>query len=244
MIGLLAAAAFQADAPVEWTALQQDNIQVAELAYDVGIDLAVICRDDQLIVAITGLPDPGPGAKFRKLEVNIPGAELQASTWRIHGKATISLAPAVYARRLRTADHLTVRAPAEEGEPARRYELALPSDHLALDQTLEACDVPLVSETDLAYDPTISAVTWATSPRITPPNRLPPGGYAEVVLECTVGARGRPENCRAIREEPADSGFVRAALLGIRTGRLGLIDGGQPPVGGVFRTRLTINVVN
>lgn len=244
MIGILAAAALQIDAPVEWRAVQQGNLQASEVSYDVGVSLTVVCRDKQLIVAITGLPAAPTQSGFQKLEVNIPGDALQTTNWRVLGQAMIAPSPAVYARRFRTADRLTLRLPGEGDAPARRYELALPQDHRGLDQTLEACDTPLVSDTDADYDPSISFVTWRTVPRIELPDRLPTGGSARAVLECTVGAGGRPENCHVLEEMPADSGFARSALRSIRSGRLDLIDGEPPVVGGVFRTALSIRIEN
>jgi hypothetical protein len=244
MIGILAAVALQTDAPVEWRTLQQDNLQVSEISYDVGVSLTVVCREKQLIVAITGLPASPSESGFQKLEINIPDDELQTTNWRVLGQAMIAPAPAVYARRFRTADRLTLRLPAGGDGPPRRYELDLPQDHGGLDQTLEACDVPLVSDTDSAYDPSIAFVTWRIVPRIELPDPLPNGGSARALLECTVGAGGRPENCRVLEETPANSGFARSALSSIRSGRLGLIDGGPPVVGGTFRTALSIRLQN
>ena len=244
MIALLVAAALQTSEPPKWQAIQQENIQAAELAYDVGVSLTAICRDKGFMLAITGLPAPAEGASFRKLEMNVPADDLQISTWSLRGPVALSTAPAVYALRLRATDHLTIRLPAESGQPPRRYELPLPSEHQSLDLTLEACGVPLEAESDITYDPTVSAVTWLVTPRIPPPDRLPRGGHADVLVECTVGANARPEDCRVIEEQPANSGFTRSVLSGVRSGRLGLIDGGPPPPGGVFRTRITINVSN
>jgi hypothetical protein len=244
VIGILAAVALQADAPLTWRTVQQDKLQVSEISYDVGVTLTVVCRDKQLIAAITGLPlSPSPNGRQR-LEMNVPGDTLQAANWRVLGQAMIAPAPAVYARRLRTADRLTLRLLSEGEGPARRYELALPEDHSSLDQTLAACDTPLVAETDAAYDPMMSSVTWRILPRITPPERIPSGGSAMALLECSVGAGDRAENCRVLEETPRGSGFGRSAAQSIRSGQLGLIDGGPPTVGATFKTRFWLKVEN
>ncbi len=239
---LLLAVAMQVGAAPSWQSIDQEGIVATVLQYDIGIAVNLICRGHDLTLAITGLPPAPADAKARRLELNVPGNDLRSSTWTVRAGAAIAPAPAIYARRLRVLDNVTVRTPGSDSEPARRYELPLPADHSPLDRVLAACGVSLVSETDANFDPAMSSVTWTTPPRIIPPSRLRTGNHAEVTVECLVGTEGQPENCQIVNEQPENSGFARAALASIRTGRLGVLDGAPPPVGGKFRTRLTIDI--
>ena len=229
--------------PPSWTVLPNDRDNAVALQFDVGIAILAACSESGLNVALVGLPQPTEGA-YRKLDVSLGDGGLRSSHWTVGRDRSVALAmaPQVYARHFRTADQFTVRVPGNSGEPARRYELTLPSDHQVLDDLLTRCDVALHDDSDATYDPTMSVIVWDRPPRPLPPDRLPRAGHAVVTVECAVSSNGRPRDCRVIDEQPRNSGFTDAALETVRGGRLRQIDGQPIQDGGVFRTRLTINV--
>lgn len=244
---LLLALAQEAVVPdLAWTATKKDGLEAVYIEYDVGVTLSAICRDRTFILALGGLPPAVEGAASRKLEINVRDDVLRSSDWNVapnsNPSVALSTAPSIYARRLRSADTFTVRIPADGATPARRYQLALPSDHAALDAVMTSCGVPLENVADAAYDPGQSIIVWAQAPRITVPSPLPSVNSADVLVQCGVDGEGRPQDCAILDEQPARSGFGRHALQMVRTGRLRQIDGAPFQPGSTFATRMTYRV--
>lgn len=247
MITALLLTLAQTAAPnLAWSIAKRDSLSMAYIEYDVGVTVSAICRNRSFILSLTGLPTAPPDATYRKLEVNLSDDTLRSSDWVVSpiGERTtaLSTAPAVYARRLLNTSQLTVRVPGEGSTPARRYELALPADPTPLTTVMTECGVPLQSASDMTYDPSVSAVVWDRPPQLGVPSPMPSVTSANVLIQCNVDSRGRPQNCILLDEQPTRSGFGRYALQAIRTGRLRQIDGRPIQAGGTFTTRMTFNV--
>jgi len=229
-----------------WTTVQRGALKAASAEYDVGITLSAACRDSSFVVAIAGLPPVEGNAEYRKLDVSLRDNTLVSSNWNIapnsSGSVVVSLAPSVYARRLRATDSFTIRIPAQGETPARRYQLALPSDHTALDAIMASCDVPFENPADAAYDPSETHIIWERTPRITIPSTLPSTDYAEVLVQCSVDGEGRPQDCAVLEERPARSGFARHAIQMVRTGKVRQINGEPIQAGSSFATVMTYRV--
>lgn len=235
-----------ASADLAWTSVQRDGLKAASIDYDVGITLSAVCRNRSFVLAVAGLPSATGTAEYRKLDVSLRDGALVSSHWNIapnsNGSVALSLAPSVYARRLRLTDSFTIRIPAEGETPARRYQLTLPSDHAALDAVMADCDVPFENPADAAYNPSETSIVWERTPRVTVPSPLPSVANAEVLVQCSVDREGRPQDCAILEEQPARSGFARHALQMVRTGRLRQIDGAPIQSGSAFATRMTFSV--
>lgn len=234
-IGALQAAA--AAAP-EWVAAAGDNTEAAVLIYGGDLSLSVLCRDNRLDFLVGGLPPTTEN--IRTVQVNVPTDPLRNSTWIVgaDGTTLISTAPAIYARRLRQTDRLTLRMPSENGQPARRYEFALPADHVALDHVLESCDTPLDRPADLEFVPELPLIRWSPQPMPSYPREGMDVVSATVLMECMVQTDGRVDDCEILTEEPRRRGFGREALKAVRRARIVQI--GSSPIREPRTARFTI----
>ncbi|WP_313014456.1 hypothetical protein [Brevundimonas sp.] len=245
--GLLLALAQDSIAPgLAWTTGKQPNLSVAYIEYDVGLTLSAVCQSRSFTLALGGLPPARADASYRRLEVNLTDDTLRAGDWAVSSNgersAALSTAPAVYARRLLKTPRLTVRVPGDDSTPARRYELDLPADPAPLAAVMTECAIPLESASDATYDPSISVITWDRPPQMGVPSPMPSVTSGNALIQCAVDARGRPQNCVLLDEQPARSGFGRYALQAVRTGRVRQIDGSPFEPGATFTTRMTFNV--
>ena len=121
---------------------------------------------------------------------------------------------------------------AEDGRNLR-YVVELPASNAAIDQSLTACERPLVDPRDeeldaLADDGLPVNLAWKRMPQPEyPSGRTYTAGFA--VVTCVSQADGRVENCVVETEYPVDGGFGAAAMRGTRKGRLEN-RGGEGPV--------------
>lgn len=213
----------------EWVAAGDDETVAAVLAYDHGLSVIVLCRDERLETRIGGLPASTTDTRY--LEINVPDSELRESTWIVGADQTTALSTAagVYARRLRAVERLTVRVPAEGDSRALRYELPLPEAHLALDAVLTACGAPLERAEDADYKPESSVIVWARQPLSEYPgapnvDRLN-GGSGTVQLDCLAEVGGDVGDCQILAESPSRRGFGRAAVTAAERSKVARIDG-------------------
>lgn len=207
----------------EWVAAGDDETVAAVLAYDHGLSLIVLCRAERLETRIGGLP--ASGEAVRTLQINVPDSALRDSTWIVGADQTtaLSFAPAIYARRLRQLDTLTIRIPAEGDVRAVRYELPLPAAHEPLDAVLNACGKPLEDAEDAEFEPELPIITWAARPMVQYPTEAG-ARSAKVRLSCEANPDGSLSDCRILDESPRHQGFGRAALQAARRARVATVD--------------------
>lgn len=207
----------------EWVAAGDDETVAAVLAFDHGLSLIVLCRAERLETRIGGLP--ASAGDIRRLQINVPDSELRDSTWIVGADQTtaLSIAPGVYARRLRQLDNLNVRIPADGDVRAVRYELPLPAAHEPLDAVLNACGAPLEKADDAEFEPELSMITWASPPMAQYPTNAR-ADSARVRLGCEVQPDGSLSDCRILDETPRHQGFGRASLQAARGARVARVD--------------------
>ncbi len=217
----------QIPAGPEWISAEDEDVNAAVLMYGGGLSLSVLCRDERLSFLIGGLTPSDQ--ETRTLQVNAPSDDLQNSTWIVGSDLTtaISVAPAVYARRLRSVHTLTVRIPGGAGTPGRRYELPIPSSHETLDAVLTGCAVPVERVEDAIFDPELPTIRWIRLPTPNYPDAGQRSSSAAVTLDCLSRVDGTLTDCEIVTEEPPHQGFGAAALASVRAARLGAL-GGRP----------------
>jgi TonB family protein len=185
--------------------------------------LIVLCRDERLETRIGGLP--ASAGDIRRLQINVPGSDLRDSTWIVGADQTtaLSVAPDIYARRLRDGGKLIVRVPKEGDNRAVRYELLLPEAHESLDTVLTACGAPLERAEDADFEPEAPMITWASLPTPQYPTQAS-SLAARVKLGCEVDPGGELSDCRILEESPRMQGFGRAAVQAARRARVARVD--------------------
>lgn len=208
----------------DWIGARDAETVAAVLAYDQGLSLIVLCRDQRLETRIGGLP--ASAADIRQLQINIPGNDLRDSTWIVGADQTtaLSTAPGNYARRLRAVERLIVRVPPEGDSRAVRYELPMPEAREPLDAVLTACNTPLERAEDADFEPEAPLISWEFHPIPSYPSDAS-SEAATVRLSCLVEPGGGLSGCRVLEESPRLQGFGRAALQVARRARVGRIDG-------------------
>ncbi len=252
VLSLTAAAAATAQDSEDWDLLVQPENQttVAYTQFDNGLLLAARCQRGIYQVMFGGLP-AGPAVKeFHKsnrvLIIGI-GDEKEAEQRFLLGEnpsVAFSELPAPLARQMREGGRMTIVVPdgAEDGRNLR-YVVELPASNAAIDQSLTACERPLVDPRDeeldaLADDGLPVNLAWKRMPQPEyPSGRTYTAGFA--VVTCVSQADGRVEDCVVETEYPVDGGFGAAAMRGTRKGRLEN-RGGEGPV----PTRLIVYRVN
>ena len=241
---LLLALGFElAPQPPVWNLIENERARVATLRHDPGMTISVGCQSHSLFVAISRLPPAE--ADYRRLDINVLNDVPTKSTWVVpenDRSVAVSMAPHVYARRLRTSRPLLIVVPQHEAHEAQRYELEMPTDAGPLEAVMTACDVPFADASDLSYDPTVSVVTWERPPKIVAPTSTLRSSRVDIIVECGVDVTGIPKDCVIVDERPARSGMGRAALESIRSGKIRQIDGAPFEPGARFRVGWNIRI--
>ena len=205
----------------------ENDSLIAVLSFDVGPMIALRCSEGAYAALITGLPPAPEGAQM--VSVGIKFADGPEADWRFntteHAGTLIADFPAPLARNFRQGGpiELIVHGGALDGRNLR-YALDVPASHSAINQTLAACDRPLVDPRDALLRPIEpdglpAAVRWLRRP--TP--RYPQGrtytrGFA--VISCITQPDGRVSDCEVEAEFPLGGGFGRAAVAGSRSARV------------------------
>lgn len=231
LIAALAGPALAQDAPggttEDWTLDRRSRNLLAYITLDNGLSLGARCRKGSYNVVIAGLPPSPAGAETRLLKVAFGEGDLRDETWNVTTDPTVAIAsfPAPFARSLRHGGRLRVLVPggATEGRNLL-YDLELPASASAIDETLTACDRPLIDAADAGMEdikPTglPEHVTWRDRPR----PRYPLGAsyaWGYVVVTCLNNPDGTLRNCQIEASQPEDGYFDDVALRGVRDARI------------------------
>ncbi|WP_374516079.1 hypothetical protein [Brevundimonas sp.] len=221
---------------------------MAYTVYDNGLGIAVRCVDGGYEAFLSGLPAAGAG-ETRTLDVAFADEELGPQSWNVGVNDTIAVSsfPAPFARKLRQGGRLQIRVPDGAG-PGRalRYDVTLPASPGSIDETLTACERPLVDPRDAGLDALPDNglpenLVWARRPVVDYPSRT---RYARgfAVTTCLVDPDGALRDCTIETEHPRDGGFGEETLQAVRRARVrdtgGLTD--LPPVMVSFRVNFVI----
>ncbi len=199
---------------------------MAYTVFDVGIGIAVRCVDRGLEALISGLP--ADSADLRVIGTAFADDERIADQqWNVAVDNTVAVSrlPAPFARKLREGGQLQLRiAGGGEGGRNLRYVLDLPASNAAIDETLAACDRPLVDPRDallaaVGDDGLPTNLTWLKRPRPDYPG-VPKYERGFAVVSCISDPQGRPQDCVVETEHPRDAGFGQATLRAAREARL------------------------
>lgn len=253
VFSLMAASSALAQDSDDWDLLIQpeNQLTVAYTQFDSGLLLAARCQRGVYQVMIGGLP-AAPQSKDlhkanRTLVIGIGDEEEAEQRFLLGDNPSIAFSelPAPLARQMREGGPMTIVAPGGgEGGRNLRYRVELPASNAAIDQSLAACDRPLVDPRDqqldeLKDDGLPTNLTWKRLPQPEyPEGRTYTAGFA--VITCLSQANGRVDDCVVETEFPVDGGFGAAAIRGTRKGQLENRGGGDGPI----PTRLIVYRVN
>lgn len=243
VLSLTAAAATAAQDSEDWDLLVQpeNELTVAYTQFDNGLLLAARCQRGVYQVMIGGLPAVPESKDFHKsnriLVIGIGDEEEAEQRFLLGDNPSVAFSelPAPLARQMREGGTMTIVAPGGgEGGRNLRYLVELPASNAAIDQSLTACDRPLVDPRDrqldeLKDDGLPVNLAWKRMPQPEyPQGRTYTAGFA--VITCVSQADGRVDDCVVETEFPVGGGFGAAAMQGTRKGRLENRGGGDGPI--------------
>ena len=243
VLSLAAATAAAAQDSDDWDLLVQpeNQLTVAYTQFDNGLLLAARCQRGVYQVMIGGLPAAPEVKDFNKsnriLVIGIGDKKAAEQRFMLGDNPSVAFSelPAPLARQMREGGPMTIVAPGGgEGGRNLRYVVELPASNAAIDQSLAACDRPLVDPRDrqldeLEDDGLPISLAWKRMPMPEyPEGRTYTAGFA--VITCLSQADGRVDDCVVETEFPVDGGFGAAAMRGTRKGRLENRGGGDGPV--------------
>jgi len=201
----------------------ETKLTVAFTSYDSGLSIAVRCSNGGLEALIAGLPPVT--TDLRTIGIGFADGPLSSQRWVVASRNTtaVTTRPSEFARSLRNGGRLQIRV-TEDGEQGRalRYVVELPPSNTAIDQTLVACDRPLIDPRDaevaaLGEDGLPSILSWVRRPEVSyPTGRTYEKGFATV--SCLTAPDGRLRDCEIDSEYPGDGGFGAAAMRAARGG--------------------------
>ena len=240
-----------AQSPQDWNLLRDDQKKIVVVAtnFDNGIGVAVRCIDRSLEAFISGLPEIE--ADTRELRVRFPEhTRDHTQMWTVATNSTIAISnfPAGFARNLREGGRLDIVVPGgAEGGRNLRYVLDLPASNAAIDETLTACNRPLIDPRDAEIEALPEGglpvnIVWVSRPRPEYPTATNyVRGFASVM--CLTNPNGSLRDCTAEAEYPRDSGFGDEAIKAARRARVGNADpsGGPVPLTSIlYRTNFVL----
>ena len=216
------------DVSGDWEVIRQPETKTvfAYVPMTSGLTIGFRCVDGAYGAIIAGLPAAGPDDQVRTLTISIRGETPRGSQWTVTTDPTAAIAdyPAPLARALREGGAVTVVVPGGAGDGRNlRHDLTLPASTAAIDETLNACDRPLVDPRD-ARLPEITAnglsagVNWKVPPRPRYPVTRYSEGYA--VVSCVVQPDGKVDDCLVESEFPLGAGFGSNALRALPRARI------------------------
>ena len=199
----------------------------AFVTFDSGLTVATRCIDGSYSALIKGLPEAPRRQDTRILRISVGDEEYDEMRWNVTTDRTAAVAdlPAPFARDLRKGGRLQIVVPDGAG-PGRnlRYDLALPPSNTAVDETLTACNRPLVDARDndvevIGENGLPANITWATPPRPAYPRQ---SRYAAglAVATCMAQPDGRLTDCVIEMEHPDDGLFGDAVLRAMPRARI------------------------
>lgn len=215
---------------------------VAYVQFDNGLTLASRCVDGDFEVIVTGLSESPKDDLSRVLSVAVGDEPLAEETWSVGstGTTAFSRLPAPFARRLAQGGSFQIGVPGRAGQPRTRYVMELSSSSSAVEQTLAACNRPLIDPRDallprdasdgLAAAPAdLPGIEWAVLPRPQFP-MYRASGYASagsVTLSCEARSDGSIASCVVESEHPPKFDFASESVKAALRARLRLEDGAQ-----------------
>ena len=235
---LCAGGALAQDAPADadWD-LVKDEAKKTTIAYvttTAGLSIATRCVNGGYSALLVGFPETPRRTKTRALGLTFRDEEGSEWRWNVTTDRTAVVAdfPAPFARELRQGGRLQIVVPDGAGPGQNlRYDLELPASGSAIDQTLSACDRPLVDPRDLELDAIAEdglqvGMRWDRRIRPTYPFR---SRYAEgfAVTTCVAQPDGTLRDCVIETEHPGDGRFGEAVLKAARDATVAY-DGDQP----------------
>ncbi|HST91527.1 MAG TPA: hypothetical protein VLJ13_04950, partial [Brevundimonas sp.] len=223
----IAVPALAQEASADWDLSnnQRQKLLVAYTQFDNGLSIATRCSDGRFEAVLAGLP-PAGRASSRVLRIAFGDDSLSDRQWTVATDDTIAVAemPAPFARQLREGGRLRVLVPngAADGRNLM-YDLQLPGSSVSIDQTLTACERPLVDP----RDPELNALEAEGLPRNLiwaerPAPQYPGNNYARgfAVVSCLSNPDGRLRDCAVESEHPHDGRFGAATLRAARRARV------------------------
>lgn len=237
LVCAVALPALAQDASADWDFANDERrkLMVAYAQFNNGVGLATRCVDGGFEAIITGLP-PAGRISNRPLRTAFGDEELVQYNWSVGIDDTVAVSqlPAPFARELRNGGRLRILVPrgAADGRNLL-YDLTLPASSASIDQTLTACNRPLVDPRDAELDALLedgvpTDLNWAVRP--TP--RFPRTSYARgfAVATCVTNPDGTLRDCTIESEHPRDGRFGQATLDAARRARVQNVDQPGSPV--------------
>lgn len=237
------------EAAADWDMARDPDkkLTIAHTVFDNGVGIGARCMNGSFQVLISGLP-PATDAT-RQLRIAFGDEDFDEQRWNVaeNPEVAISDRPSPLARDMREGGKMQIIvAGGAEGGRNLRYVLDLPASSAAIDETLKACNRPLVDPRDaeldaLGDDGLPMNIEWAQEPQPSyPQGRTYVRGFATV--SCLTQPNGRVRDCVVETEHPIDGGFGRAAIDATRRARLKSKDGGEVPLGMIqFRTNFMMD---
>lgn len=239
------------DVPADWDVHRntRTNVVMAFSVFDNGLGIAVRCIDGAYEALLSGLPPAGED-ETRALGIAFGDDEISLQRWNVATNDTVAVGerPAPFARKLRQGGRLRIIVPGGGGGGRNlRYELTLPASSTSIDETLNACERPLVDPRDaelaaLPDDGMPRAMEWVRVPVPDYPSRARYGrGFA--VVSCINNPDGSLRDCVVDSEHPHDGGFGDSTLRAVRRARVRNADDADAPLAPArvsFRARFVI----
>ena len=235
---LCAGSALAQDAPADadWD-LVKDEAKKTTIAYvttTAGLSIATRCVNGGYSALIFGLPEVTRRTKTRPLQITFRDEEASEWRWNVTTDRSGAVAdfPAPFARELRQGGRLQIVVPDGAGEGRNlRYDLELPASGSAIDETLTACNRPLVDPRDqeleaIGEDGLQVGMRWDRQIRPRYPSQ---SRYLEgfAVTTCVAQPDGKLRDCVIETEHPGDGRFGEAVLKAARDATVAY-DGDQP----------------
>lgn len=216
------------------------DLVMASAYFANGIGLATRCRSGAFDVLIAGLPHVDTPTRLLHATLEWDG-QGEPTSWTVGTPGTVAMShyPAQFARALREGGELNIVVPGYDQEPDRRYVLPLPPSSQAIEDTLAACDRPLVDRRDAQLRPWVAAggvptgMTWARRPSgVQFPDKALNANIAHgtVVMSCVTDDRGRLNDCIVESEHPSGFDFDKAVRRSIFRAQLEPL--GEGSIGG------------
>lgn len=218
----------------DWDLDRDEDALAAVLAFEPGPTFIVRCARRRFDVLITGLPAVPDDAVSRIVDMKWRDEAVTTPPWSaVASTVAVSQAPDWVARTLRNGGPLRITARAAVDAPGTRYRLDIPPSPNAINQVLEACQMPLEDPRDAqmadAFDRAMfGALEWQRRPVPEFPQQAIVAGINEgsARLSCFVQPDGTMANCRTESESTPGVGFGPSALASMRRARL---KAGSPP---------------
>lgn len=238
------------DAARDWDLHRNTRTEsvLAYIVFDNGLGIAVRCIDGAYEALLSGLPAAGEN-ETRTLGVAFGDEEMSMERWSVGTTDTVAVGerPAPFARKLRQGGRLQILAPGGGGGRNLRYDLTLPASSASIDETLSACERPLVDPRDVELDALPDdglprSLQWVRLPRAEYPSGSRYGrGFA--VVSCLTNPDGTLRDCAVDSEHPHDGGFGASTLRAVRGARVRDADNPEAPLAPAmvsFRARFVI----